>query len=131
MQQSSNIYTNSSSIVGNSPMSSMNGKSATGKVGTTATKSTPVMDKSTALMLKTIITLVEQLVDNTSKVDAIYSVLAEYVNNGGGGMTSEQSQAILKAATTYTDSTVNSQSNIKTSSELASLRKTVDDILSA
>ena len=132
IQQSSNIYTNSSSIVGNSPMSSMNGKSTTGKTGTTTAKSTtPAMDKSTALMLKTIITLVEQLVDNTSKVDAIYSVLAEYINNGGGGMTTEQSQAILKAATTYTDSTVNSQSNIKTSSELASLRKTVDDILSA
>ena len=45
----------------------------------------PTMDKTTAVMLKAIITLVESLVANTSKVDGIYELLAQLVTQSGKG----------------------------------------------
>ena len=45
----------------------------------------PTMDKTTAVMLKAIITLVESLVSNTSKVDGIYELLAQLVTQNGKG----------------------------------------------
>ena len=138
LKQSSNIYNNSSSLVGNSNMSSMNGVTTNGtsrQVNGTIAKSNAQagkVDRTTALMLKTIVTLIEQLVDNTSKVNSIYNVLSNYINNGGGSsMSNEQGQAILKAATTYTDTSISSQANTKTENELSSLKRTIDDILSA
>lgn len=139
LRQSSNIYANSSSLVGNSNMSSASGVATNTNrtsrlvTGTAANVNAQAgkVDKTTALMLKTIVTLIEQLVDNTSKVNSIYNVLSNYINNGGSSMSNEQSQAILKAATTYTDTSINSQANTKTENELSSLKRTIDDILSA
>lgn len=41
------------------------------------------MSKDTAAMLKVVIELVEKLVDNTMKIDGIYSLLSEYCKNSG------------------------------------------------
>ena len=89
------------------------------------------MSKSTALLLKTIITLIEQLVDNTSKVESIYDVLSNYIASGGSNMSEDQQTAILKAATTYTDRTVGSNSNSNVQNTLSSLRTQVDAVLAS
>ena len=107
-------------------------KALTAKTGNTKTEISTSMSKSTALLLKTIITLIEQLVDNTSKVESIYDVLSNYIASGGGSnMSEDQQTAILKAATTYTDRTIGSNSNSNVQNTLSSLRTQVDAVLAS
>ena len=114
-----------------SPRMSSNLKALTVKTGNTKTEIAASMSKSTALLLKTIITLIEQLVDNTSKVESIYDVLSNYIASGGSNMSEDQQTAILKAATTYTDRTVGSNSNSNVQNTLSSLRTQVDAVLAS
>ena len=88
-------------------------------------------DKSTALLLKTIITLVEQLVTNTDKVDAIYSVISQNISAaiGGSNMSAEQQAKVLALSKQYTDNTIQSTANANTHKELYNLKHTIDQIL--
>lgn len=114
-----------------SPRMTSNLKALTAKTGNTKTEISTSMSKSTALLLKTIITLIEQLVDNTSKVESIYDVLSDYIAKGGSNMSKDQQTAILKAATAYTDRTVGSNSNSDVQNTLSSLRTQVDAVLAS
>ena len=114
-----------------SPRMSSNLKALTAKTGNTKTEISTSMSKSTALLLKTIITLIEQLVDNTSKVESIYDVLSNYIASGGSNMSKDQQTAILKAATTYTDRSIGSNSNSNVQNTLSSLRTQVDAVLAS
>ena len=84
------------------------------------------ISKDTAAMLKVIITLVEQLVSNTDKVDNIYSILEEYckssgnselesavtrLNQGGAGSGKKKSSYVPSSRTNQ--ATINSLSDLK------------------
>ena len=62
------------------------------------------ISKETALMLKTIITLIEQLVANTDKVNNIYDILKEYCN-------ASNNPELIKAASSLSDTSAKGSGN--------------------
>ena len=85
---------------------------------TTKTSSLSGMSKETAAFLKVIIELVQSLVDNTTNVNNIYTLLESQCNGN---------QDAINAVQTAAKSNTNSTSDID--SRLADLRNTVDQIL--
>ena len=80
------------------------------------------MDKTSAMMLKAIIALVETLVSNTSKVENIYELLAKLVTqNGQGNEATAAAIAQLSA----------SNNNNSIDAGLQALKETVDSILAS
>ena len=91
--------------------------------GTIAVKSMTVGDdkKSIALLVKSLIPLVETIVKNTNSIDGIYNLVAQLVQQGGG--TSEEAG---KAFAMISESM---QANKNIDSDLQGLKDTVNRIL--
>ena len=81
------------------------------------------ISKDTAILLRTIITLIEALVKNTNDVSLIYKLLE--MNLGKGGVDKESAEAISKLV----DDKNADASKIEDS--LSSLKATVDAILAS
>jgi len=78
------------------------------------------MDKTTAMLLKTIITCIETVASNTSSINGIYEVLTEMAKRGGS---TEAALAAIEAA--------NANKNTQVDGALESLKATVDAILAS
>ena len=80
------------------------------------------MDKSTALLLKSIITLIEALVKNTNDISSIYEIIAAYCSKNPGD---RSAQALSEIAKNRSDDMESIESS------LAGLKATVDNILAS
>ena len=92
------------------------------------------ISKETAALLKVIITLVEQLVSNTDKVDNIYSILEEYCNKSGNADLTNSVSTVLGASGSGNNNKKNSyvprgKNTNATIESLADLKNIVNSIL--
>ena len=78
------------------------------------------IDKSTAILLKTIITCIETVASNTSSINGIYEILTEMAKHGGS---TEAALAAIEAA--------NINKNTQVDGALDNLKATVDAILAS
>jgi hypothetical protein len=92
-------------------------------INNTKGKSSSIMSKDTAALLKVIITLIESLVDNTKRNNDIYDIIKQYCGNAGAkGAAASAAVDALKSKSSSTDSVEKS---------LASLKTSIDSILAS
>jgi hypothetical protein len=80
------------------------------------------IDKSTALILKTMITLIESIVKNTDDISAIYQLLSTYCANNSDTKSAEIISKLMQERDT---------DNSRIEDNLADLKATVDSILAS
>lgn len=120
MRNAVNYYEENNSQYKHSSLYSGGDSSVSRKVSNGTNKT---ISKDTALLLRTMITLIESIVNNTEDIHNIYTVLCNMINKEG--IDSKVSSSVKEAISKIESSS----SSSKIESQLSSLKATVDSIL--
>jgi hypothetical protein len=133
INKSKNIKITTSSSKPKITFSSSGADDSSSTSKSTSSTSKYSMSKETAALLKVIISLVEQLVTNTNKVDSIYDIVKEYCENSGNSEASDavsEYQKATKEGTTKSKNLKRKGTDQNTLDSLADLKEVCNRIIS-